>query len=86
LFQRRVRVGHDTQIRAEDLADLHRINVNVYKFSALCVNAQGGASVPVGPPVADPEHKVAPQKGGVAVAVLSLDTDHSCIQPVIVGD
>ncbi len=44
------------------------------------------AGVAVGPAVADAEHEVGRQQGGVAVAVRGLQADHAGLQRVVVGD
>jgi len=57
----------------------------VNELAALPIG-RDAAGVPVGPAVADPEHEVAVEEGGVAVTMLRLQADHAGVEPVIVGD
>src|SRR3546814_18071485 len=52
------------------------LDVDVHELAVLGVDLDG-ARVAVGPAVADAEHEVGPEKGGVAVAVAGLQADHA---------
>ncbi|MNF66070.1 hypothetical protein D3C84_478530 [compost metagenome] len=84
-IQRRTGVGDDAQVRVEYAADLGRLDVDVDELAALGVDVDA-AGVAVGPAVADTEHQVGFQQGGVAVAVRGLQTDHADHQLVVVGN
>src|SRR3546814_8119104 len=61
------------------------LDVDVHELAVLGVDLDG-ARVAVGPAVADAEHEVGPEKGGVAVAVAGLQADHAGHQRVVVGN
>ena len=82
-FQRRLGIGHDAEIRIEDAPDLRGFDIDVHKSPTLGVGLDR-TGVPVGPAVADPEHEIGLQHGGVAVAVAGLQADHARHQHVIV--
>ncbi|MCY1334304.1 hypothetical protein D9M69_200560 [compost metagenome] len=84
-IERFASVGNDAQVGHEHAADLGRFDVDVDELAAFGVDLDG-AGVAVRPAVADAEHQVGFQQGGVAVAVRSLQADHAGHLRVVVGD
>lgn len=82
-LERRLGVGDNAEIGIEDAADLRRLDVDMHEFAALGVGLDR-AGVAVGPAVADAEHEIGFEHGGVAVAVAGLQTDHAGHQRMVV--
>ncbi len=78
-------IGHDAQVRGEHAADLGRLDVHMHEFAAFGVHVHG-TGVAVGPAVADAQHQVGLEQGGVAIAMRGLQADHPDHQRVVIGD
>lgn len=78
-------VGDDAQVGHEHPADLGRFDVDMDEAATFGIDLDA-AGVAVGPAVADAEHQVGFQQGGVAVAVRGLQADHAGHLRVVVGD
>ncbi|BDH56418.1 hypothetical protein MTP03_13570 [Tsukamurella sp. PLM1] len=78
-------VGDDAVVGREDPPDLRRVDVDVHELPVAAVRVQA-ARVAVGPPVADAEHEVRREHGGVAVPVRGLQAHHAGCEAVIVRD
>ena len=85
LLERGLGVRDDPEVGREDATDLGGLDVDVNETLSPAVGVEP-AGVPVGPAVADSQHEVRGEHGGVAVPVGGLQTGHACGQAVIVGD
>ena len=84
-LERRAGVGGDAEIRPEHAADLGRFDVDVDKSAAFGEHFHRTGK-PITPAIADAQHEVRRQHGGVAVAVAGLQPGHARHQGVIVGN
>ena len=84
-LERSTGVGDDAVVRHEHAADLRRLDIDVHEFAALGVDLHG-AGMTIGPAVANAQHKIGLEHGGVAVAVAGLQPNHADHQRVIVGN
>ena len=84
-FKRRLGIGSDAEIGVEDPSDLGRLDIDMDEGATLGVGLDR-PGVPVGPAVADAEHEIGFQHGGIAVAMTGLQSDHSRHQAMVVGN
>lgn len=84
-FERGAGIGDDAEFRRKNASDLRRIDVDMHERAAPRVDV-GAAGMPVRPAVPDSEHEVALEKGGIAVAVLRLESDQAGIKRMVVGN
>ena len=83
--QGRLGVRHDAVIGHEHTADLGGFDVHMHKAAALCVDVYR-AGVPVGPAVANAQHKITGQHAGIAIPVAGLQATHARHQGVVIGN
>jgi hypothetical protein len=84
-LQRGLGVRDDAVVGIEHAADLRGLDVHMHELPALGVGLHR-TGVAVGPAVADAEHEVAREHGGVAIAVAGLQAHHAGHERVVVGD
>ena len=84
-LKRRFRIANDAQVWIEHASYLRRLDIDVDELAPLAIHLRT-ACVAICPAVADADHKVRGQHGGIAIAMAGLQAHHARHERVVVRD